>query len=245
MTEYKDTGIVLSRRDSGEADNICTIYTKSAGKECFVFRGLKKSVKRPRTGSEPGTVLDMIYYSGSSGNFNTISEFDILINNSLIRSSGEKIFSLFYILELVERTTGRADSNIGIFNLLSSGIDTLSQTSRVKHFTVFFTIRYLLLQGVFPAALKCSWCGEPGCDKLFIEIPEFRVSCTACSDPGTSSLGGRFIEFINQCVNLKLDRIDCGRYSERDMHLLIIKLIDYIQRYFSIKLKSESMLTKE
>lgn len=242
MPQEKDTGIILSRRDSGEADNICSIFTRISGKERFVFRGLKKSGRRPRTGSEPGTVLDMIYYSGRNGGLNTVSEFDILMSNRNIRECGNKIFSLFYILELVDLTTGNADPNIKVFNLLSSGIETLGSTLHVMHFNVFFTIRYLLLQGIFPEASECSWCGEQRRDKLIIEIPEFRTSCTGCIDPGTSSISGKDFEFINQCLNVKLDKIDCSRYSDGDIHMLLVKLINYIQRYFNIKFRSEPML---
>jgi DNA repair protein RecO len=242
MTQHRDTGIVLSRKDSGEADNICNIYTKCKGKERFVFKGLKKSGKRPRTGSEPGTILDIIYYSDRHGIINTISEFDILANNSVIRGSSNRIYTLFYMLELVEQTTGHADSNTGIYNLLSAGIDTLATTLHVKHFTVFFTIRYLLLQGIFPEALKCSSCGETAQEKLKIDFSEFRVSCTGCMDSVTSSVGGKYIEFIRQCLTLKLNRIDCERYPDRDIHYLLLKLIDYIQRYYNIKIRSESML---
>ena len=105
MSQEKETGIVLSKKSSGEADNICCIFTKNSGKDRFVFKGLKKSTKRPRTASEPGSILDIIYYSGKAGSFNTISEFDILATHSLIRKSSEKIFSLYFILELVDLTT--------------------------------------------------------------------------------------------------------------------------------------------
>ncbi|MBU1024131.1 recombination protein O N-terminal domain-containing protein [bacterium] len=37
MSQQRETGIVLSKQSSGEADNICTIYTKNSGKDRFVF----------------------------------------------------------------------------------------------------------------------------------------------------------------------------------------------------------------
>lgn len=242
MSQEKETGIVLSRKDSGEADNICSIYTKNSGKEKFIFRGLKKSGKRPRTASEPGSVLNMIFYTGNNGNFNTISEFDLLNNNSSIRKSSHRIFSLFYILELVDLTTGMADPNMKIFNLLSAGIETLAQTPYVKHFTVFFTVKYLLLQGVFPGTEQCSWCGTSSPEKLVLENQGFKISCIDCSDSRSPAVFSRGIEFINQCVKLKLDKIDCSRYSENEVHYILINLINYIQHYYNINMKTESML---
>lgn len=242
MAQEKDTGIILSRKDSLSADNICSIYTRKSGKGWFVFRGLKKSGRRPRSGAEPGTVLDIIYYSGRDDGLNTISDFDILTSNRYIRENTEKIFSMFYILELVSLTTGHADPNMKIFNLLMSGIETLSHVTHVTHFNVFFTVRYLLLQGIFPDTGQCSWCGEERNNKLLIEIPGFRTSCRGCIDPSASVISAVNFEFINQCIKVKLDKIDCSRYTDGDVHILLVKLIDYIQNYFIIKLKSGSML---
>jgi DNA repair protein RecO (recombination protein O) len=244
MSQEKDTGIVLSKKSSGEADNICTIYTKNSGKDRFIFRGLKKSTRRPRTASEPGSILDLIYYTGKSGGYNTISEFDILITYGQIRKSSDKIFSLYYILELVDLTTGLSDPNIKIFNLLSAGIETLSTTLFPKHFTIFFTIKYLLLQGVFPDTEKCSWCGNADPGKLVIENSGFRTSCINCTDLKSAMIRSRGTEFINQCIKLKLDKIECGNFPEKEILSVLTVLIEYINSYYSIKLKTGSMLTR-
>jgi DNA repair protein RecO len=244
MSQEKDTGIVLSKKSSGEADNICTIYTKNSGKDRFIFRGLKKSTKRPRTASEPGSILDLIYYTGKSGGYNTISEFDILITFGQIRKSSDKIFSLCYILELVDLTTGLSDPNIKIFNLLSAGIETLSATLFPKHFTVFFTIKYLLLQGVFPDTEKCSWCGNSDPGKLVIENSGFRTSCINCTDLKSAVIRSRGTEFINQCIRLKLDKIECGSFPDKEILSALEALIEYINSYYGIKLKTGSMLTR-
>jgi len=243
MSQERDTGIVLSKKSSGEADYICSIYTKNSGKNLFIFRGLKKSTRRPRTASEPGTILDIVYYNGKAGGYNTISEFDILKNYNSIRKSSDKIFSLYYILELADRTTGFSDTNTGIFNLLSSGIETLDGTMYPKHFAVFFTVRYLVTQGVFPETGKCSWCGETDRNKLVIENRTLRTACINCTDLKSAALTGRGTSFINLCVNRKLDRIECRDYPEKEIIPALAILIDYINSYYSIRLKTASMLT--
>ncbi|MCL1832910.1 MAG: DNA repair protein RecO, partial [Leptospirales bacterium] len=182
MPQEKDIGVVLSKKNSGEADHICSIYTKNSGKDKFIFKGLKKSTKRPRTASEPGSILNIIYYNGREGRINTISEFDILANYSAIRKSSEKIFSLYFILELVDLTTGLSDTNSKIFNLLYAGIETLYNTQYPKHFVIFFTIKYLMLQGVFSDISRCSWCGNSDPKTLVIDTDKLRVSCLICTD---------------------------------------------------------------
>ncbi len=245
MSQERETGIVLSKQSSGEADNICTIYTKNSGKERFVFRGLKKSTKRPRTASEPGTILDLVYYTGKSGSLNNVSEFDILTNYNSIRKSSRKIFSLYFILELVDRTTGFSDSNSKIFNLLSAGIDVLSNTEYPRHFALFFAIKYLLMQGVFPDTEKCSWCGNTDEEKLVIENSTLKISCINCTDIKTAAARSKGRALINQCAKLKLDKIDCSIYSEKDAISVLALIIEYINSYYSINLKTGSMLLSD
>jgi DNA repair protein RecO len=245
MSQERETGIVLSKQSSGEADNICTIYTKNSGKDRFVFRGLKKSTKRPRTASEPGTILDMVYYTGRNDSVSTVSEFDILSNYSSIRKSSSKIYSLYFILELVDRTTGFSDSNSSIFNLLSAGIETLSGTEFPGHFSLFFAVKYLLMQGVFPDTGRCSWCGNTEADKLVIENNSLRTSCINCTDIKSAVIRSQGMELINQCQKLKLDKIDCTIYSNRDVISALAVIIEYINSYYGIKLKTGSMLLSD
>lgn len=242
MSQERETGIVLSKQSSGEADNICTIYTKNSGKDRFVFRGLKKSTKRPRTASEPGTILDFIFYTGKSGNSSTISEFDILGNFHSIRKESGKIYSLYFMLELVDRTTGFSDPNTRIFTLLSAGVESLSATEFPGHFALFFAVKYLLLQGVFPDTERCSWCGNADSEKLVIENSSFRTSCINCTDIKSAALRGRSTQLLNQCVKLKLDKIDCREFTLKDVMSSLNAVIDYINSYYSIKLKTGSML---
>lgn len=244
MSQEKDTGIVLLKKSTGEADYICSIYTKGSGKDRFIFRGLRKSTRRPRTGSEPGSIIELIYYTGKSGGYNTVSEFNILASNNPIRSSSDRILSLYFILELVDLTTGYSDPNTGIFNLLTAGIETLSNSDNPVHFTIFFTVKYLLLQGIFPDTMKCHWCGNDDPGKLFIENQNLRISCADCNDMHSALIKGRGMEFINKCVKLKLDKIDTAAYPEKDITPVLSVLMEYINNYYGIKLKTGTMLAK-
>ncbi|MCL2156087.1 MAG: DNA repair protein RecO [Leptospirales bacterium] len=241
MPQGKEIGVVLSKKNSGEADHICSIYTKNSGKEKFIFRGLKKSTKRPRTASEPGSILSIIYY-GRDERINTISEFDILSNNSAIRKNSEKIFSLYFILELVDLTTGLSDPNSKIFNLLSIGIDTLYNSQNPKHFIIFFTIKYLMLQGVLPDLSRCVWCGNNDAKALLIDNDKLRVSCLLCADLSSALVKSKGTEFMNECVKNKFNKIECENYSEEDINPVLAIIIRYINGYFNIKLKTEAFL---
>jgi DNA repair protein RecO len=243
MSRQKTRGIVLSRTLSGEADYICSIFTKDIGRERFIFKGIRKSQKRPRSGSEPGTILDLIYYTGVSGTLNTISEFDITASTLPIRKSSDSIFSLYYMVELIDSTTGFGDINEKIYSLLCAGIDSLAKTEHPLHLIIFFTARYMAIQGIMPEITSCSWCGCDGSNGLFIEPVSLGVSCSSCSGGG-KALNGEAADFLHQSLSCKFTKIDLQQYKNSSVSPLFYTLTAYIENYFGIKLKSVEMLGK-
>lgn len=241
MSRQKTRGIVLSRTLSGEADYICSIYTKDIGRERFIFKGIRKSRKRPRSASEPGTVLDIIYYTGNSAALNTVSEFDITASTLSIRKNTDSIFSLYYMVELIDSTTGFGDSNERIYSLLCAGIDTLAKTEYPLHFIIFFTARYMALQGIMPEVSSCSWCGGTGGEELFIDPVSLRASCSACSGGGRA-LGSDASYYLHESLSNKFTKIDLGRYRKESIYPLLYSLTAYVENYFGIKIKSAEML---
>lgn len=241
MSRQKTRGIVLSRTLSGEADYICSIYTKDLGRERFVFKGIRKSHKRPRSATEPGTILDIIYYTGNSGALNTVSEFDIASSTLAIRQSSGSIFSLCYMVELVDSTTGTGDSNERIYSLLCAGIDTLAKAESPLHFIIFFTARYMALQGIMPELSSCSWCGGSGESGLFIDPASLRASCAICSGGGRA-LNRDAARYLRESLSNKFTKIDLQGYSGESISPLLYSLTAYIENYFGIKIKSAEML---
>ncbi len=67
MEIRKAAGLVLHSRQSGEADIVARVLTAEFGKTNFIFKGLKKSKKRSLAAGEPGTLLDLMYSSTTTG----------------------------------------------------------------------------------------------------------------------------------------------------------------------------------
>ena len=128
MEIQKSTGIILSSRLFREADILSNILTKEYGKRKFIFKGLNKSKKRAQSAKEPGTILRIVYYFNESRDSYIVNEFDVKKYYFNIRENLEKIYNQYFILEVVEKTTGYNDTMQNVFNLLIAGIDTLSKT---------------------------------------------------------------------------------------------------------------------
>ena len=138
MEIQKATGIVLSSRTINESDILCNILTREFGKRKFIFKGLKKSRKRPNNVSEPGTVSSILYYFKENKEIHTINEFTIIEQYLNIRNNLTSIYNLYFLVESVDKTTGFNADEEYIFNLLSSGIEALAHTDRPYHLSAFF-----------------------------------------------------------------------------------------------------------
>ena len=242
MSLGKGRGIVLSRKLSGEADYICSIFTKESGRDIFIFKGLKKSKKRSPSASESGSVLDLFYYAREGVPLKTVSQFDIVSTPSEIKKSAQKIFALYCILEIADKTTGCGDADEGIYNLLAAALKSLSKAEEVINFTLFFIIQYLKIQGILPQFSQCSSCGDPDFRSYSLTAKNLKILCPCCCSREDKVLHRSSLDFIKLSMNQKYSSINHTQFPFENMAGLLNVLTDFIEQYFSIKIKSKDML---
>ena len=238
---YTD-GIVLSRRLSGESDYICAVFTKDHGKKHFIFRGLKKTRKRPVSLSEPGSIIRMAYYSKENTGISTVSSFEPVTLTPGIRKNALKIYSLYYIVELVEKTSGEGDSAPGLYNLITSGIEALEKTGIVMHFILFFTVRYMAMLGIMPLTGRCRHCGSNNAALYNIENHTLAFTCSECSEYADADINGHTADFMTKSLNARFSSMDTDNVPENEVSLLFNKTAGFIENYYGFRFKSMDML---
>ncbi|HPS57734.1 MAG TPA: DNA repair protein RecO [Spirochaetota bacterium] len=242
MPLLRTDGIVLTRRLSGESDFICSIYTRDHGKKQFIFKGLKKTRKRPVSLSEPGSVICITYYSKENSTINAVSSFEPVFLAPAIRKEALKIHSLYYIVELVEKTSGEADSASDLYNLISSGIGALEKTGMVMHFNLFFTVRYMAMQGILPGTGRCIHCGSENALSYDVDSHTLNFTCSACSEYEGADISGRTALFMRRSSSERFSLIDMSDVPENEVSLLFIKTAGFIENYYGFRFKSLDML---
>lgn len=138
MRTYKIEGIVLKRRNLGEADRILTILS---------HEGIKIQIKAPgvrRIPSRRSSHIELLNHSqltlyGSSRSFMPVlTEAQTLEDFSGIKENLEKIGHAYYICELTNGLCADNQENRSVFSLLKSTLMNLSQNNdlrlAVKHF---------------------------------------------------------------------------------------------------------------
>lgn len=235
-------GIVLTRRLSGESDFICSIYTRDQGRKPFIFKGLKKTRKRPVSLSEPGSVVRITYYSKENSTISTVASFEPVFLAPGIRKDAMKIHSLYYMVELVEKTSGEGDSASGLYKLISSGIEALEKTVQVMHFNLFFTLRYMAMQGILPGYGRCIHCGSVDASSYDVESYTLNFTCSSCSEYEGSDISGGTAIFMRRSASERFSSIETADVPENEVTLLLMKTAGFIENYYGFRFKSLDML---
>ncbi len=235
-------GIVLSRKLSGEADYICSIFTRELGREIFIFKGLKKSKKRPPSASETGSIIDFHYYTKQGHPVKTVSNFDLISTPSEIKKSAIKIFTLYYIMEIADKTTGCGDSDEKIYNLLISAVNTLGRVNNEINFALFFTARYLCIQGLLPGIDGCSSCGEKSFQSFSMSSRNLQLLCPGCTGKDDLMIDSNALNYFIRSTGEKYSSIDHSAYNRNDVLALLRIITEFLEQYYSVTIKSGDML---
>lgn len=248
MEIQKSTGVVLSSRHIGESDYFCTIYTKEFGKRDFVFKGLRKSRRRPQIISAPGTAANLVYYFHDGKASYIVNEYNIIKHNINIRDNLKTIYLLYYILSLIEKTTGYNDKNKAIFELVSAGIDNIAGTDFPEHFSVFFSLHLLRLHGILPDFSTCKICSKTGYNGFIIDTMDFHPVCTNCAgtvNNKTISLHKTAKEFILESLKKKFSSINHSAYPSSHILDLLFTITLFIENYYHVEIKPKQLLINE
>lgn len=132
IRSYKTEAIILSRRNSGEADKLLTVFSKEFGKKQLLARGIRKVASRRAPYLEPFSYVAMQVYKGKS--IDIVTEVESIETFALLRKRLERIGFGFIALELTERLTAEHQESEVIFIALLAFIGELSrqQTTRNK-----------------------------------------------------------------------------------------------------------------
>ncbi len=128
MRTYKVEGIVLKRRNLGEADRILTILSRESGKIAVKAPGVRRIPSRRSPHVELLNLSQFTLYKGSKNFLPIVTEAQTLEDFSSIKSDLCKIGLALYICELINGLCADNQENRGVFFHLKSILSELSET---------------------------------------------------------------------------------------------------------------------
>lgn len=165
---YTSAGIVLARRNFGEADRILVVYSKVFGRISLIAKGVRRPKSRKRGHIE---VFSLINFQASAGRgLDIMTEAELIDGFKGVRSSLNKISLAYYLSEVVGRITHEGEPNKELFELILEYLNKLKKTNGLKALRLDFITRLLTLLGYWPEGLAMA---DP--DKVLEETIERQI----------------------------------------------------------------------
>ncbi|HSW88804.1 MAG TPA: DNA repair protein RecO [Candidatus Saccharimonadales bacterium] len=156
MRSFTTEGIVIKRRNMGEADRVLTVFTKDHGKLQIKAKGVRKITSKRSSHIE---LLNFALLSLHKGNVMSIlTEVQTIESFSDIKIDLKKVGIAYHICELVDGLCPENQENSEIFLLLKNILTTLNQEEDVSKPVYTFQLELLAQLGY--------WSGERS-DKNF------------------------------------------------------------------------------
>ena len=127
MRTYKIEGIILKRRNLGEADRVLTILSKESGKISIKAPGVRKIHSRRSSHVELLNHSLFTIYSSSKSFMPIVTEAQTLEDFSPIKNNLHKIGYAYYICELINGLCAYNQENRNVFFLLKNVLFSLEK----------------------------------------------------------------------------------------------------------------------
>jgi DNA repair protein RecO (recombination protein O) len=185
---YKTEGVVLRRRNIGEADSIFTVFSEDLGKFEAVARGVRKARSHMRGHLEPLTRSRFLVARGRS--LDVFTQAETVTSYRAIRDDLDRSAEALYCAELVDRLTAEHQEQRDVYFLLLDALDAL-EIGHPLYVTRLFEVRLLAALGYELQLDHCATCGAR------LEEEEQLIAPVAgglvCPDCRAGAGGGRMV----------------------------------------------------
>ncbi len=149
---YSSEGIVLSRKNYGEADRILIVISKEFGKLSLLAKGIRKIKSKKRGHLE---IFSKIKFSAVSGHgMDIITEAETIDDFAGVRVNLNKISLAYYFCEVLYKITHEGEKSTSIYSLLSTVLKQLEKETGLKKLRLKFIYDLLTNMGYWPEGKK-------------------------------------------------------------------------------------------
>jgi len=136
-------GIILKRKNFGEADRVITILTARYGKISVIARGVRRITSR-RAGNVE--LLNRVRLHLFKGKGYTLTEAESIETFSTVKENLTLVTSAFHVIEMIDRLTVEEQMNQSLYDLTVSSLQLLERNPR-QIFLRAFEVKVLTLLG--------------------------------------------------------------------------------------------------
>lgn len=183
MPTYREEGIVIRKKNFGEADKILTIYTKGQGRVTAFAPGARRITSRKASATELFT--HGIYFLSRGREMDTLTESEVLNSFFALREDLQKAALAFYLAEVLNSLIPDGQPNYPIYRLFLESISLVARAKRRHELWVrAFEIRALSQLGFGPELYQCAQCTNPLSAEKYFQVELGGTVCRECFEDG-------------------------------------------------------------
>lgn len=242
MPTYREEGIVIRKKDFGEADKILTIYTRGRGRITAFAPGARKVTSRKTSATELFT--HGIYFLSRGKNMDVITEWEILNSFYQLRDDLNKAALSFYMGELLNSFLVDGEPHYPMYRLFLESMSLLARAKEKHELWVrAFEIKSLAQQGFGPELFQCASCAKPLSAEKYFQVSSGGTVCRGCFEDGLLLTEEQLL-FIRNLSRLNWNELSRLRFEDR--HLINSEkiLAHYLRGVLEKELESATFVKK-
>ncbi|MGA3291948.1 MAG: DNA repair protein RecO [Candidatus Microgenomates bacterium] len=145
---YTSEGIILAKRNYGEADRIISIFGKDIGRKSLIAKGVRRPRSRKRGHIE---VFNKVRFQAVTGRgLDIMTEVEVVDDFKDVRKSLKKISLAYYFMEVIGKITHEGEGNLGVYELLVGSLEKLKTAKLLKKLRLEFIVTLITILGYWP-----------------------------------------------------------------------------------------------
>ncbi len=231
------TGVVLRRRDQGDADRVLTVFTPNQGKLDLIAKGIRKTTSRKAGHLELFTHVSLLVAQART--WDIITEAVTIESFRHLRENLEGISRASYVGELVDVFGEASDDSAHLWDLLLLALRELDLgESNPDLLLRWFELHLLSLAGFQPEFFHCLGCGEDLQPvENYLSLHAGGVYCSACAEgmTGVEMLSPDILKILRH-----LQRSNWGSVRQLEIRSHILQAAESIlYRYLVVVLERQ------
>ncbi len=169
MPAVATDGLILKRRNFGEADKILTVLTDRFGKISVVARGVRKITSRRAGNVELLNLVKLHLFKAKSY---TLTEAESINTFPNVKANLLLTTNAFHVLELIDRLSPEDQPNRGLFDLTVEMLKLLERNPR-QIFLRAYEVKVLMILGFWGVrAIDEVGGADPEIKELLVEFED-------------------------------------------------------------------------
>ena len=162
--EYKYTAIILNKRNVGETDRICTMYSLEGGKIKSVAKGVRKPQAKLAASLESITLADVTIVR--SRGLGKITGSIVENNFTAIKKDEQSLLNVFAVFHLFDKLVDFENPDQRVFQLLQKYLESMEKSvgggdeQKYLIFRYGFMVKLLDALGYAIGVDVCAACGS-------------------------------------------------------------------------------------